>query len=124
MRIQPLVFVVLAGALLVGACKSTHEEDVKSNMRTQWTTVNADTEATTSAAKSVLEDEELKEVSASSTALDGKASGKKADGTKIDVTIKRKAEKSSEVSVTVGAMGSPTLGANIAKRIKDKAEGR
>ncbi|HTL30757.1 MAG TPA: DUF3568 family protein [Tepidisphaeraceae bacterium] len=123
---KPLaLFATCALALcLAFGCKSTHEEGVKSNVMTQWTTVNADTMQTTEAAKAVLMDEGLKDVKASSTAMDGTASAKMADGTKIKVDISKDPKETfSKVSVNVGTMGSPTLGANIAKKIKMRAEG-
>jgi hypothetical protein len=120
---------VCSAAMILGAlvftttgCKSTHEEDVKSNLRKQWTEVAANTEKTTEAAKEVLAGEELKDVVAKSTAVDGTATGKMADGTKVEVTIKKKSDNISHVSVVVGSLGSPTLGADIAKKIKVKAE--
>ena len=114
----------LAIVSVSGGCKSSHEEGVKTSYRSQWTTVNANTEATTAAAKDVLQAEGLKEVKATSTAVDGTASGKKADGTKVNVSIEKQEENRSQVSVNVGMMGDPELGAEIAKKIKDQAEGR
>ena len=120
-----MVVVLLAG--FVGAtpwqsgCASS-EKGVKTNYRTQWTNVAADTRTTTEAARAVLDAEGLKDVSASSTNVDGKASGKKADGTKVSVLVKKKGESSSEVSVNVGTMGDPSLGADLARKIKDRAE--
>lgn len=115
---------ILVLSLVAGACKSTHEEGVKSNLRSQWTNVMADTKATTAAAQAILEAEGLKDIKSSSTNVDGTASGKKADGTVVKVAVKKKTETSSDVSVTVGTIGDPTMGANFARRIKDKAEGR
>jgi hypothetical protein len=117
-----IVGLVLSSLLLVG-CKSSHEEGVKSSYLSQWTTVSADTKTTTDAAKAVLEADSLRDIQASSTNLDGMATGKKADGTKVHVAVKKK-EAGSEVSVTIGTLGDPSLGAEYAKRIKDKAEGR
>lgn len=114
---------MFATFLVAAGCKSTHEEGVKSNLRTQWADVAANTVKTTDAAKAVLESEGLRDVKATSTAMDGEASGKMADGTKVSVSVKKKSDTSSEVSVNVGSMGSPTLGAQIAKKIKTKAEG-
>ena len=110
-------------AVTSGGCKSTHEEGVKSNMMSQWADVNANTKVTTDAAKAVLEQEGLMEVKASSTNLDGKASAKMADGTKVNVNVTKKSDTTSQVEVTVGTMGSPTRGAELAKKIKMKAEG-
>jgi hypothetical protein len=115
--------VALALGLLASACQSTHEKGVTSNLRTQWTDVSADTKTTTDAARDVLKDEGLQDVNATSTNVDGKATAKKADGTEVDVTVTKTGEKKSQVSVTVGTIGEPKLGADIARKIKDKAEG-
>ena len=111
-------------ALFLSACASSKEKGITSNYRTQWTSVNADVKATTSAAEAVLKEDELKDVSASATNVDGKVTAKKADGTKIHVDVRREKEAKSEVSVTVGTIGDPTLGADLAKRIKERAEGK
>ena len=115
-----LMFGVGAGLV---ACKSTHESGVTSDIRSQWTDVNADTKTTTAAAKSILKADELKQIKAEATEVDGKATAEKADGTKITVLIK-KVTAGSQVSVTVGMLGDSALGADIAARIKAKAEGR
>jgi len=120
MRNSMILCAVLLGFVLAG-CQAD-EKGVKTSYRTQWTTVNASTARTTDAAKAVLEEQNLKEVMASSTALDGKASAKKADGTKINVDIQKKSDTTSEVSVNVGTMGDPEVGAEIARKIKDRAE--
>lgn len=114
--------IVVGLAFVAAGCQSKHEEGVKSNLRSQWATVSANTEETTAAAEEVLKSEGLKDVKSSSTNVDGTATGKKADGTNVKVAIERKSADTSEVSVTVGTMGDPTLGANIAKKIKEKAE--
>jgi hypothetical protein len=111
-------------AFLSAGCESHHEEGVTSNYHTQWTTVNANTADTTEAAKAVLTSEGLRDVSGSSTNVDGKATGKKADGTKVSVAIQKKSDTSSEVSVNVGTVGDPALGAEVARKIKDKAEAK
>jgi hypothetical protein len=111
-----------AGGIGTG-CKSTHEEGVKSNLHSQWTDVNANTTMTTDAAKAVLEGQGLKDVKGSSTNVDGTATGKMADGTKVNVDVKKKSASMSQVSVTVGTMGDPKLGAEIAKKVKMQAEG-
>ena len=112
----------VAVALVLSACKSSQSSDVKTNYRTQWTSVRADVKATTAVAEQVLAEAELKDVKSSSTAVDGSASGKKADGTKVNVAIKKEGDARSQVSVTVGTMGDPSLGADLAKKIKDRAE--
>ena len=114
--------VIVTGLALV-ACQSSHQEGVKSDYRAQWTSVKANTSATTEAAREVLETEGLKDVKANSTNVDGNATAKKADGTKVNVTIKKESDTSSQVSVVVGTIGDPALGAELARKIKDRAEG-
>src|SRR3954468_18642247 len=111
--------------MLVGlsACQSKSQEGVTSNYHSQWTKVNADVRSTTSAAEAELNAAGLKGVTSSATGVDGKATGKKADGTKVDVAVKREGDTASQVSVTVGTLGDPTLGAQIAHSIKNRAEG-
>ena len=120
MRSALAVVVVASVGLFLAACSSS-EKGVKSNYMEQWTTVNANTARTTDAAKAVLEGEGLKEVNGSSTNVDGTASGKMSDGTKVRVSVKKEGE-GSQVSVKVGSMGDPKLGAELARKIKDKAE--
>jgi hypothetical protein len=119
---------IVAASLMLGvsaglvACKSTHESGVTSDIRTQWTDVNADTKTTTDAAKAVLMADELKKIKGEATEVDGKVTAEKADGTKVTVLIK-KVDAGSQVSVTVGVLGDSKLGADYAARIKAKAEG-
>lgn len=112
---------MLLVALLVG-CKSSHESGVKSNYMTQWTPVASSTQDTTEAAKDVFEAEGFKEVVANSTAVDGKASGKLADGTVVIASVKKETDATSTLSVNVGSLGDPALGAELAKKIKMEAE--
>src|SRR3954451_21933332 len=116
-------FASFTALLLVVGCASKHEAGVKSDLHSQWTSVAADTATTTEAARAVLESRELKGVTASSTKVDGVATGKMADGTKVHVDVK-KLDAGSQVSVTVGTLGNPKLGAEIASEIKSKAETR
>jgi hypothetical protein len=119
----------LAAGLMLGvsgglaACKSSHDPNVTSNVRSQWTTVNADTKTTTDAATAILTGDDLKKVKGTSTEVDGKATAEKADGTKITVLVKKTGTGVSQVTVTVGTFGDSALGADYAARIKNKAEG-
>lgn len=114
---------LVAAALAVSAgCQSRHEQGVKSNLRTQWTDVAADTRSTTEAAEEVLRDQGLKDVTSDSTNVDGTATGKKADGTKVTVKVQKKTESTSQVSVNVGTLGDPRLGAEIANRVKSRTD--
>jgi hypothetical protein len=115
----------VAALVVVSGCQSSSQQGVKSDYRTQWTNVSADTKATTSAAEAVLASAQLSDIKAKSTNVDGEVTAKKADGTKVNVAIKKQdSGAGSEVSVTVGTMGDPALGAEWAKKIKDRAEGR
>jgi hypothetical protein len=114
---------LFAAFLVSTGCESTHEKGVKSNLHTQWADVAASTAQTTDAAKAVLEAEGLRDVKANSTAMDGEATGKMADGTKVTVSVKKKGDTSSQVSVNLGSLGSPKMGAELAKKIKMRAEG-
>ena len=116
----PSVVVSLILLTLIG-CKSSTQEGVSTNGRTQWTTVSGDVAKVTAAAESVLKEYNLKDVESHATTLDGSAKGSKADGTSISVLV-RKATAGCEVTVNVGTLGDPKLGAEIAKKIKDKAE--
>lgn len=117
------VTVLVVVALMVSACQSSQDKSVTSNYRSQWTTVAADVKTTTAAAEAVLNDAGLMEVRSNATNVDGTASGKKADGTKVNVAVRKKAEATSEVSVTVGTLGDPSLGAELARKIRDRASG-
>ena len=112
---------VLFLAVAVG-CKSKHASGVKSNYHSQWTKVAANTADTTNAAKAVLESHSLKGITATSTGVDGLAKGEMADGTNVKVDVKKVDATNSEVDVTIGTLGDPKLGAQIASEIKAKAE--
>lgn len=115
---------VLALTLGVMGCASRHEQGVKSDYRSQWINVAADTKATTEAARGVLEQRGLKGITAQSTGVDGIAKATTADGTKVTVNVKKVSDTSSQVSVIVGHLGDPKLGADLAKQIQIRAEGR
>jgi hypothetical protein len=123
MRVASAFLAAVTLFVFATGCSTKGEPDVKSDYKSQWTTVSADTKTTTDAAKAVLAGYEFKDVQASSTEVDGKATASKADGTKITVSIS-KADKGSQVSVDVGALGDPSLGAAIAEKIKQKAESK
>jgi Tfp pilus assembly protein PilX len=118
--IVPLAALLLA--ITLPGCQSSHEKGVTSNYHSQWTNVGADVKTTTKAAEAVLNDADLKDVSSSATNVDGEAKGKKADGTKVNVAVRKEKDSTSQVSVTVGKMGDPELGAELARKIKDRAE--
>ncbi len=107
----------VAGTGLVGC--ETDTAGVSSNYKQQWTSVNGDVTEATEAAEEVLQDYDLNNVESNATKLDGSAMGKMADGTEVSVDIRRQTDKTSEVTVSVGALGDPTLGIEIADKIKE-----
>ena len=121
MRIASAFFAAVTLFVVATGCQSSSAPGVKSDYKSQWTTVSSDTKATTEAAKAVLTGYDFKDVQGTSTDVDGKATAKKADGTVITVSI-NKADNGSQVSVDVGTLGDPSLGAAIAEKIKQKAE--
>ena len=123
MRSAILAMLVTSLAFVSLACKSPHEEGVTSSYRSQWTYVAADTKTTTNAARTVLERDGLTDVRASSTDVDGTVEAKKSDGKLVSVAVK-KVDNGSQVSVTVGTVGDPAVGAGLAKKIKTEAEGK
>ena len=114
--------VVAIGLVAIVGCQ-TAQPGVKSSYAKQWANVNGDTVATTNAAKSVLEELKLRDIEAKSTGVDGNAHGFKADGTRVSVDVTRVDEKISEVSVSAGSMGDPSLGVQIISDIKKKLGG-
>jgi hypothetical protein len=115
--------VALALAAALPACQSKHEQGVTSNYRSQWTNVAANVQQTTRAAETVLKENAFDDVRSNATAVDGTATAKKSDGTKVNVAIRKEKETTSQVSVTVGTLGDPALGAELARKIKTRAEG-
>ena len=115
--------ILAVSAMSFVGCASKHQEGVKSTYLWQTVETTADTMKATDAAKAVLTAEGLMDVSGSATMVDGKAMGKKANGAKVDVTVKKLEAGGSKVSVQVGALGDPAVGAEMATKIKAKAEG-
>ena len=108
---------ILATMVSLPACH-TSQPGVKSSYKSQWATVDGNTVKATEAAKDVLEDMRLKNISATSTAVDGNVIGYTADNTKISVDVQKVTDKTSQVSVNVGAMGDPDMGKDILARIQ------
>lgn len=118
MRWQLLCVGVLGlGLGVLPACK-TDQPGVSSTYRSQYFDANADTQEATEAAEEALNDLELRNVEATATAVDGRAVGYTADGTRVSVSITRIDDQHSQVSVTVGTLGDPSLGSDIVARIK------
>jgi len=118
-RLGLAAFVFAAVSLALSACQTT-SPGVKSSHLVQWTSMAAGTADTTKAAEAVLNDLGLQEVESSSTNVDGWARGSMADKTLVKVSIARAGEASSDVSVKVGSLGDPDLGADVIARIHEK----
>lgn len=97
---------------------ATDAPGIKSNYVQQWSAVNGSVEEATNAAESVLSDYDLKDVTTTSTKIDGNAKGTMADGTEIAVDTRKLTDETSEVSVRVGTVGDPTLGTEIVQKIE------
>lgn len=122
-----LASIVACMSLGLAGC-STSQEGVKSGVRGQYADINATVPKTTEAAKSVFAAEGLKEVAGDNTMIDGKVTGKKADGTVITADVKKLTDTTSQVNVTVGMMGTmggnSSTGVELAAKIKAAAEGK
>ncbi|MEL7089636.1 MAG: DUF3568 family protein [Planctomycetota bacterium] len=113
---------VCGSAGLMTGC-STDAPGIKSNYVQQWTLVSGSVEEATAAAEDVLGEYDLKDVKTQSTKLDGMATGEMADGTEINVDIRKATDETSEVTVRVGTAGDPALGIEIAEKIKEELAG-
>jgi hypothetical protein len=125
--IRKITLAVLVAGMSFGlAGCSTSKEGVKSGVRGQYADVNATVPKTTEAAKSVFATEGLKEVVGDNTMIDGKVTGKKTDGTVITADVKKVTDTTSQVTVTVGMMGTmgggSGTGTELAAKIKAAAE--
>jgi len=122
MKYALLAILALSLGLVVTStgCTSSSNPGVKNNVLSQWSNVEGDTTTATNAAKDVLTDMGFKDITATSTAVDGRAIGKKADGTKITVDVTKITDKTSTVKVSVGTVGEPELGTDIVNKIKTK----
>jgi hypothetical protein len=122
MRNLLITFVAVGLTVSLCACTaSSQDKSVKTNYRSQWTTVNADVKKTTAAAEEVLKELSLLDVKSAATNVDGSATAKKANGAKIRVSVTWVTDSRSKMSVTVGS-GDPSLGTDIVRKIKQKVE--
>jgi hypothetical protein len=119
MKTLPLLAILAAAAI---GCQSMHDRDVKSNYYSQWTTVKSDVKSTVKAGEEVFKEMELRDIKSEATVLDGSIDAKKSNDDTVHVTVRRRNESSSEVSITIGTLGDPSLGADLVKQIKNRAE--
>lgn len=112
---------VAALSLIAVGCQSGRNPEVTSSYKSQWINVNADVETTTAAAKQVFADDKLTDVSSQADKVKGEASGVMADKTKVWASIE-KTDAGSQLSVQVGKIGDPKVGADYAVKIKQIAE--
>ena len=123
MRKVTTTVAALAAMTLFGVgCASHHQENVTSDYLSQSTMVDADVETVSNAAKKVFMDDKLTDVSEDATKVDGRISGMTADKTKIQATV-TKTDTGVKLTISVGKVGDPKMGADYAVKIKQVAEG-
>jgi hypothetical protein len=74
------------------------------------------------AAKSVLDEQEMKDVTEIASALDGKVTARTALDTAITVTVTRKDETMSNVSIKVGSFGDHQISTELFEKIRAKLD--
>lgn len=114
-----LAAVLGASGLIMVGCE-TDAPGVKSNYVEQWTNVNGSVEDATDAAEEVLGEYDLKDIKTTATKIDGSVSGSKADGTTVQIDIRKLTSETSEISARVGTVGEPMLGKEIISKIEEK----
>ncbi len=110
---------VLCLAILMAGCKVPDRAGIKSDIRQQWMSVNADVTKTTSTAEAVLKELQLIDVKSRVTTVDGEVTATKADGTRVTVNV-WKNDGGCDVSVVIGTLGEPDLGTDILRKINDR----
>ena len=74
------------------------------------------------AAKNVLDDQEMKDVTEIASALDGKVTARTALDTAITVTVTRKDDATSNISIKVGSFGDHQISTELYQKIKAKLD--
>jgi hypothetical protein len=74
------------------------------------------------AAKNVLDDQEMKDVAEVASALDGKVTARTALDTAITVTVTRKDDATSNISIKVGSFGDHQISTELYQKIKAKLD--
>lgn len=118
---------VIATALMLGLGISsigltgcaTGEPGTKNYVGTYTTNIDARPDKVANAAKQALEDMALKNITVSSTKVDGKLEATTAQNDKVTVKIDQAGENVSEVSIRVGAFGDEAISKQIISKTKD-----
>lgn len=116
-----LVAVGLMGVVPMTGC-STSEPGVTNVAGTINATVNGSPEKVTEAAKDTMEDLKLLSVSATSTKVDGTATGRTAQDAVVSISIQTAGENVSEVDIRVGSLGDKALSMKILDGIKARVK--
>jgi hypothetical protein len=74
------------------------------------------------AAKNVLDDQEMKDVTEVASALDGKVTARTALDTSITITVTRKDDTTSNVSIKVGSFGDHQIATGLYEKIRAKLD--
>ncbi len=79
-------------------------------------------QAVVKAAKSVLDEQEMKDVTPIASALDGKVTARTALDTAITITVTRKDEATSNVSIKIGSFGDHQISTELFEKIRAKLD--
>jgi hypothetical protein len=79
-------------------------------------------QAVSKAAKNVLDDQEMKEVVEVASALDGKVTARTALDTPITITVTKKDDATSNVSIKVGSFGDHQISTELYQKIRAKLD--
>lgn len=82
--------------------------------------VNGTPQNVVKAATSVLEEQEMQEISQAATGLDGKVTAKTALGTNIGITVNKKDDTTCKISIKVGSFGDHQISVDLYEKVKAK----
>jgi len=82
--------------------------------------VNGTPQNVVKAATSVLEEQEMQEITQAATGLDGKVNAKTALGTNIGITVNKKDETTCKLSIKIGNFGDHQISTDLYEKIKAK----
>ena len=114
----------LGGAAGLSACISTSSGAIPTGTSYSFGhldgVLNGTPQTVVKAAQDVLEEQEMREITPSATGLDGKVTAKTALDTYISMTVNRRDESTSKISIKVGTFGDHKISADLYEKIKAK----
>ena len=118
--------IVLAGSAGMSACVSSSNASMPPGTSYVFGhldgVMNGTPQSVVKAAKSVLEDQEMKEITEAASALDGKVTAKTALDKPISITVTKKDETSSKISIKIGSFGDHAVSVDLYGKIKSKLD--